>query len=67
MVSPASLDSKILSGTTCFDAKQNIGSRHPKGKFLVLLCEKKGRLTIQSLKKVSCCPSDHPRVGNMGA
>jgi hypothetical protein len=24
-------------------------------------------LTIQSLKKVSCCPSDHPRVGNMGA
>jgi len=27
----------------------------------------KGRLAIQSLKTVSCCPSDRPRGGNMGA
>jgi hypothetical protein len=26
-----------------------------------------GRLAIRSLKRVSCCPSDCPRGGNMGA
>jgi len=32
-----------------------------------LLRETKGRFTTWSLKRVSCCPSDHPREGNMGA
>ena len=31
------------------------------------LRETKGRLTIWSLKMVSCCLTDHPRKGNMRA
>jgi hypothetical protein len=34
---------------------------------LIFLCETDGRFTTWSLKRVSCCPSDHPREGNMGA
>jgi hypothetical protein len=56
----------MLYGLGFFYAKCTLWSIHPiAGSKSFVLDE--GRLAIQSLKRVSCCPSDCPRGGNMGA
>ena len=49
-----------------FYAKYILWSIHPIVSSKSFMLEE-GRLAIQSLKRVSCCPSDCPRRGNMGA
>ena len=55
------------SRRACSDAKQIFTEHTSYRQVLIFLSETKGRFTTWSLKRVSRCPSDRPRGGNMGA
>src|SRR3990172_504852 len=60
------LKAKMLYGLGCVMQKCTLWSIHPIAGSKSFVFDE-GRFAIQSLKRVSCCSSDCPRGGNMGA